>query len=82
MAVAQDPPQRSTGELSSFQISTVKLREAKILALVPTQMVELGLSLYCLTAKLFLFLLCCLNRFKARRYHCGMEQGGKFSWKR
>lgn len=81
MAVAQDPPQRSTGELSSFQICTVKLREAKILALVPTQTVELGLSLYCLTAKLFL-LLCCLNRFKARRYHYGMEQGRKFSWKR
>lgn len=39
-------------------------------AQVPTQLMELGLKPFCLTAKSFL---CCLNRFKARGYHYGME---------
>lgn len=65
-----------------FQISTMRLREAKSLAQVLTQLVEPGFHPYHLTATSFLFLLCCLNRFKAKRHRFGMEQGGKSSWKR
>lgn len=77
MDSAQGEPQCPKSIIHIFQISTVRLREAKLTVPVPTRLAELGFKLSCLTAKSFLFLHCCLNRFKARDITRGWSKVGR-----